>query len=128
MIVYKSAGDFVITLVIPYDAMTNIDREVYDMDYAKYRTNCALVNSIVHKKNFYEIDSIRSDFDKNFNYVKGEIIHCVDYDSDKDKVCAKGIHFYTTYDAAFHYSKRTKRWSDDGEPIPSYNWYNVTYH
>jgi hypothetical protein len=135
--VYKSCNNFIVTLKIDLSEQNNLCRKVYDDQYAKYRCKRALVVSIVNKDDEkLTWNSIASDFTnsnlnggsnmKPFIYKVGEWVE-TEYDDDATKVCAKGIHFYKSKEAAFYHSRENylpftftgeiKMWSDDGHPI-----------
>jgi hypothetical protein len=123
---FKSAGDFIIELGINTDKPHNLDREVIDKNYAKYRCKEAIVFEIRQKDSPYErIQSIKSDYDEHFVYKVGEIITADDYNSS-DGVCVSGIHFYLSHEAAYFHNKEDflpsklfvqKTWSHSGDLI-----------
>ncbi len=133
-IAYKSAGNYIITLGIPHSAKTNMARsDIVDKNYAKFRTNCVDVLKIQLKTSSIDqnepnekltcLESVESDYDKNFIYKINTHIIC-NYDDNIEEVCTSGIHFYTTFEAAFFHTISTifpsygpfilKRWNDNG--------------
>lgn len=130
--VYKSAGDFIIELIINKADRNNLNRNVHDKNYAKYRIERAFVDKIYHKfNNKKELTEIISDWDANFKYRKGEYVTEITYDPDIDNVCTTGIHFYLTFEAAYYhnfgypnnYTGEYKSWYSNGrlEVICQYN-------
>lgn len=125
MIVYKGADDYVIHLELFSDSKTNLERKVLDKNHAKYRTNKAKVIKIVHKFTGQEIDTVKSNYDDNFIYKKGET-HIINDYVDGEEACTSGIHFYLTQEPALHYgvidhdtnyTGRHKTWYDSGHPL-----------
>jgi antitoxin component YwqK of YwqJK toxin-antitoxin module len=123
--VYKSASNYIIELDINLDTtLTNLNREVIDENYAKYRCNKAIVVKIYNKfDEKEEIDRIRSDHDDRFEYIKGKDVYEPKYNLIMDEVCTTGIHFYITKEAAFYYNLSSindgifKKWFADGKPL-----------
>ena len=121
---YKAAGNCIIELEIdPQNALTNLDRDnVVDKYHAKFRCNKALILKIYDKITGYECDSICSDYNNNFIYKKGKVVEISNYDTNKNNVCAYGIHFFLTKEAAFFYNRSTtynspyESWYDNGQP------------
>lgn len=69
IIVYKSAGEYIIELQIDTTSIkSNLDKKIIDKNYAKYRCDEALVVKIYNKYTNDEIDIITSDFDDKFTY------------------------------------------------------------
>jgi antitoxin component YwqK of YwqJK toxin-antitoxin module len=106
--VYKSAGDYIITLEIPVGTHTNLDREdVVDADYAQFRCQRAQVLSITHKFDKSSVDKIVSDYDKSYIYIVGEFVEIPLYDMNNNDICTKGIHFYNSQEVAFYHNNGT---------------------
>lgn len=92
-IVYKSAGDYIITLKLK-DCKTNENRDdVFDRMYAKYRCDRAFVVDIINKFSNESIDSIQSDHDGDFIYISNEHITIENYDDDINNIYTRGIHY-----------------------------------
>src|SRR5271154_4467761 len=93
---YKSAGNYIIELEIPEDALTNLDRQsVVDKSHAKFRCNKVFVTKIQNKDDSNDlVNSIQSDYDKNFIYEVGKMIVHSKYNKKIDEICSDGIHFY----------------------------------
>lgn len=75
---YKSAGRCIITLEIPKNAKTNINRlNVVDPQHAKFRCNKAFVKAIELKENpFFSqgSDWVESNYNHAFVYKTGEMV------------------------------------------------------
>ncbi len=126
-IVYKSASKYIITLGIPiFASTTNLNRQVVDKNFAKYRTNCVDILEIKDKITGELITSISSDYDKDFIYEINTriILDDAGYNNIENSICVGGIHFYTTLEAAFWHNFQkiipkngnftAKGFSDDG--------------
>jgi hypothetical protein len=111
----------IITLLIPSDAMTNLNRtSVKNKQYAKYRTNKAYVVEIA------DIDGSLHKFawsafsTKQMLYAVGGLLEDEDYDADSENVCSGGIHFFLERGVAELYRlTRTsdgllQKWYDNG--------------
>jgi hypothetical protein len=103
MIAYKAAkhGDtrVLITLEIPDDATTNLDRyDIVNKDTAKYRSNKVKVLKIEDDdgKDYETATSafVTLGFRDLLTYKVGETLVEPTYDPDPDKVCSDGIHFF----------------------------------
>ncbi len=131
-IAYKSVGDYIITLGIPYLAKTNMARpDVVDKNYAQFRTNCVDVLKIQLKnysnesnENFTLVNSVESDYKPIFIYNLNTRILCEfddddddddDDDKDNDNIeeddyddvddnCETGIDFFLSFEAAYFYN------------------------
>jgi hypothetical protein len=123
--VYKSCGNYIVTLKIDPSNDNNLNRPVYDKRYAKYRCRKAFVVKIENKdiENQF-LPSIESDLGlPPIIYKVGQWVE-TDYDEDITKVCSSGIHFYTTREAAWYHNKMAyltsdysgciRHWYDDG--------------
>lgn len=124
MIVYKSAGAYIITLELLQDSKTNLNRSnIKFFNYASFRTDKAKVISICHKLTNNAIQEINSDNDPLFIYKINKIIHAKDYDENILNTCTTGIHFYVVKEAAYYheiynyvqnYTGLSKRWFHNG--------------
>ncbi len=109
MLAYKAAlngdKDVLITLEIPSDAITNLNRSnIVNKETAKYRTNKAKVLKIEDKEgNPYETATTAFYEHKDLTYRVGETLTCEDYTMDPEMVCAAGIHFFLTREVAEQY-------------------------
>lgn len=106
---YKSAEYYIITLGIPHESKTNLNRKVFDDRYALFNTNCAVVLRIEHKDDPSKtLLSIKpSYYDKNVNEYKVNTIislnDCIIDDRDcGDGNWGEGIWFYKTREAAYY--------------------------
>ncbi len=109
-----------VTLHIPFDAKTNLDRRnVLNYERAKYRTNKAYVVKIEDEKGNKYNHAISA------FYVKNPLIYQLndwiedDYDENIEKVCTTGIHFFLTndiwqYGLDFLISGRLIKYHDNG--------------
>ena len=50
-----------------------------------------------------DIDKAFSTFDSSFIYKKGEVVEVKDFELDRWKECAPGIHFFLSFDEAKNY-------------------------
>lgn len=97
----------IITLAIPYDAITNIERKgIVNADTAYHRCNKAKVIKIetVDGIQYEEAVSYHaSSMAKPLLYKVNEMVEVDNYDMDLDKVCSTGIHFFLTKSMAEQY-------------------------
>jgi hypothetical protein len=109
--VYKSCGEYVVILERLLDTITNENRNNIPNEqskpFAKYRGNKFLVKDIFHK--FNSTKKVSSISSSNFNqnkleYEIGKIIIPDDFDTDLEKVCSNGIHYFLKLERAFYYS------------------------
>lgn len=101
---YKTANNYLITLVIPKGALTNLRRR--DVTYsktAKFRCNRATVMSIQNWITGEYVTEINSNHRSLFKYKIGQEVFENDFDMDKSQVCAEGIHFFLTPLGAYTY-------------------------
>lgn len=125
MLGYKAAkcGEtrVLITLEIPDDAKTNVDRKyVVDKEKAKHRTNRAMVLKIEDADgNSYETAETAYS-SKKLTYKVGEVIEEPSFDPTLELVCAGGIHFFLDKRVAELFGReRTKDWTGAWE-----EWYD----
>ncbi len=84
-----------ITLEIPDDAKTNIDRKyVVDKQKAKHRTNKAKVLKIEDAEGMYYETAETAYSSKKLTYTDGQLIEEPTFDPTLELVCAEGIHFF----------------------------------
>lgn len=133
-IVYKSVGQYVISLKLDDECKTNENRKyIFDPMYAKNRCDRAYVVDILNKFTKESIDSIESDFDETFVYVRNKYITVDDYDASNE-ICSRGIHYYMSYEAAyFHGLDKVEngeylQFYDDGELFEKCNYVNGLIH
>ena len=120
-IVYKSCGEYVVELKRLPDTITNEGRDyVADSRYAKFRGNKFFVHSIKHKITNENISEIENTvfIEKTIKYIVGEEVS-TEFCEDLNEICAEGIHFFTSYDAAYNYLEIVKNgicklWFDNG--------------
>lgn len=124
---YKSGGEhneYLITLDIDLnESNTNLARDgVADKNTAKFRCKKAYIVSIIHKDTNEAVDSVRSYHDYSFIYKVGSFIEEPSYDSDVNKVCSNGIHFFLSKERALlygffpsRYITIIRKWFDNGQ-------------
>lgn len=97
----------IITLEIPEDALTNINRtNIVDKSKAKYRTNKAVVIKIEDKEgNTYEFAESGFYKAKKVDYLIHETVKELNYDTTINNVCAPGIHFFLEKRSAYLYGR-----------------------
>jgi antitoxin component YwqK of YwqJK toxin-antitoxin module len=130
MLGYKAAkhGDIrvLITLVIPDDAKTNLDRKyIAKKETAKYRTNRAMVLKIEDAEGkSYETATTSIYYDKILIYSVGKVVEEPAFDPVLERVCTKGIHFFLDKHVAELYNLDPsnndwtgvwKEWYDNGQ-------------
>ena len=70
----------------------------------KCRCNKAKVLGIYDiDHNLTNLNSISSDYDKNFIYNVGEIVEVSNFDEDRWNECSTGIHFFINFQEAVEY-------------------------
>jgi antitoxin component YwqK of YwqJK toxin-antitoxin module len=100
MLAYKAATSggkrVIITLEIPPDALTNINRKsVAVRETAKHRTNKAKVLKIEGEDGTSYTTAQTAFFTgRALIYKMGEVVEELSYDPDPDHVCSSGIHFF----------------------------------
>jgi Family of unknown function (DUF5758)/MORN repeat variant len=135
--VYKAGKNSIITLKIT--GKTNENRKgVVNPNYAKFRTDKALVIDI---ENFHTKEKMETDIsmhDQHFIYRVGEEVNVGNYDENTDEICAPGIHYFKTKEAAEgwwfgEHSWRyrhglVKNWYESGELYSEINYNNHAYN
>ena len=99
MIGYKIAKNgerrVVVTLEIPNDALTNMNRSsIAVKETAKYRANKAKVLKIEDDEGNCYSTATSFNYDKSLEHKLGEVIEEPSYDKDPEEVYAEGIHYY----------------------------------
>lgn len=124
---YKSAGNYIVVLHIPFSSKTNMKRSgIVNYNFASYRCEFAHVVDILEKDTIESIDSIASNYNPNFIYMKNTRVECVNFDNEPSNTNSRGIHFFTSIDAAYHFEKNNscfhnnkkfvaKSWFDNGQ-------------
>jgi antitoxin component YwqK of YwqJK toxin-antitoxin module len=108
--VYKSCGEYVVILEKLSDTITNENRNNIPNEqcrqFAKYRGNKFLVKDIFHKFNSTKkISSIlSSNFENTLEYEIGKVIIPDNFDTNLEKVCSNGIHYFLKLECAYYYS------------------------
>ena len=91
---FKKACDMVVELEITSDAMRSSAAS------RKCRASKAKVISITNLDGTDAVNTVRSDYDKNFVYTVGEIVEVQNFDMNRWNECAPGIHHYITREEA----------------------------
>lgn len=78
--------------------------DVADKMHAKYRTNKVKVISIDAEGRQYDYARSFCYDQKSLKYKVGYIIEVDDFDTDLDKVCSSGIHYFLDYKTAYFYN------------------------
>jgi hypothetical protein len=121
---FKSCGElYLVVLELLEDSITNEARKVFDTMHAKYRADKMRVVSIVNKiTGDTNMQKVYSDTKELMYYLVGEIVTCVKpFCNDIKKICASGIHYFKSVEAAFwynwdvHYDGNVKFYSDNGK-------------
>ena len=118
---YKSAKGCIVVLQLY--GRNNLERLVVDINYAKYRGEEAIVLGIRDKLTGDKKQSIESDRDSKFVYEVGKIVKVNNYNPDIEEVCAPGIHFFLSKEAAMYYNfdiqdnytGEYKKWDKNGQ-------------
>jgi len=125
MKVYKAGKNSIITLELLLESKTNEGRDdVVDPNFAKFRTNKAKVISIVNPQTNDTMDKDCSDYDRSFKYTVGQVVDESEYDDNINKICAAGIHYFKTYEAALSYYWGLFMWHTDVLPDGAYIFYH----
>jgi len=104
------------TLQIPEDALTNIGRTgLVDTKYAKHRCNKALVvsleNTTTEQQSEKSYTGVSAYWEKQLNYIVGEMVEISDFNPDLQNECTKGIHFFLDKQRALEYRLFGVRWT-----------------
>jgi antitoxin component YwqK of YwqJK toxin-antitoxin module len=143
-VVYKACGDYIVVLKKCDDTTTNEARDnVIDPMHAKFRANKLKVLCIFSSKNpADQVTNIMntSYFDNIIVYHVNEIIVSHDFDEkDMSAVCAPGIHYFKSLEAAYYYCYNSKTghvnytgkfisWYDGGQKQYEYEIVNGQIH
>lgn len=122
----------IITLEIPPDALTNMDRKsVVNKDTAKHRVNKALVMKIEDAEgNLYDTATSSQYTKKKLTYTVGKVIEEPSFDMDLEKVCTEGIHIFLTKRVAEFYNLESipngllEAWHDNGAKYSEFTFVN----
>jgi hypothetical protein len=106
--VFKSCGPYIVVMKKLKDTVTNEDRaSVVDPLNAKFRGTHFMVVLIFDKMEpKYTVKQTENTIhlrDK-LKYIVGEVVYANDYDHDSSKICAPGIHYFKSLEAAFYYN------------------------
>ena len=94
---YKKASGCLIELLILEDAKRS------SATTAKCRCNKAKVLDIENIETGKKVNEINSNYDINFIYKVGEIIHVDNFDNNRWNECSTGIHFFVNKENAINY-------------------------
>jgi antitoxin component YwqK of YwqJK toxin-antitoxin module len=131
-ICYKSCGEYIVSLAKLNDTITNESRnDIANVSYAKFRGNKFLVTKICHKFTNESIDFIYNTCYKiKLLYKVNEIVE-VKFSKDLNEICAEGIHYFKSKEAAYYYCLNTtnytgkfKVWHDNGQLAVECNYKN----
>ena len=133
---YKSCGDYIVTMKKLPDTITNESRKgIVNPLRAKFRANKLFVISIKHKETGKEIDCIQNTsyyYDKIW-YKKSTEVASAYFCRDSDKVCAAGIHYFLSRDAAYYWDNKIidgpcQSWHDNGQKYEEGTYINGKLH
>ena len=96
-VAYKKAGKNIVKLLVLEDAKRS------SATTSKCRCSAAKVLDIENIKTGLKVVEACSDYDSEFIYRVGEIIHVDNFDDDRWKECAPGIHFFVNKENAINY-------------------------
>ena len=115
MLRYKACKNSIVTLELLNDTKTNEKRkDVFDSRYAKFRCNRAKVINITNVKSGKNIEKDHSIYSPWCHYQVGEIVK-TNFDTDLNKICSEGIHYFKTEEAALSwFYKRCMKNLPDG--------------
>ncbi len=117
MLRYKACKNSIVTLELLEDTKNNEKRDgIVDDKYAKFRCDRAKVISIVNVKTGKTMENDNSIIRMKFIYSLGEIVK-TNFDPDLNEICASGIHYFKTREAAVVWFYR-----QNDEKFPDGNW------
>ena len=96
---YKKAGGLIVELEILEDALRS------SATSRKCRASKAKVLSITDKNGNSAAEQVESDYNSSFVYMVGKIVEVSDFDTDRWKECAAGIHHFITREEAVKYGE-----------------------
>lgn len=104
-IVYKSCGDFIVILKKLNDTITNENRcDVVDSKCAKFRANKLFTKMIINKFTGELIPEIaNTSYSNKIVYKVGKVMVVDNYDFNINTICAPGIHYFKSIDAAYYF-------------------------
>jgi len=115
MLRYKACRKSIVTLELLDDSKTNEKRLVVDKNYAKFRCDKAKVVNIVNVKTGEKMVEDVSIHNSSFEYTLGEIVMPDYFNTDINKVCARGIHYFKTKEAALSWFYKQDNGFPDGK-------------
>jgi len=100
MLRYKACRNSIVTLELLADSKTNEKRDgIVDKNYAKFRCDKAKVIDIINVKTGEKMKTDISIRDERFEYSLEKFVE-TDFYTDLNEVCAGGIHYFKTKEAA----------------------------
>ncbi len=114
MLRYKACRKSIVTLELLDDSINNEKRLVVDDKYAKFRCDRAKVVNIVNVKTDEKMEKDISIFSGNFVYTLGREVSVFYFNENINEVCARGIHYFKTKDAAlsWFYTQKNQNFPD----------------
>ncbi len=108
--IYKECGKYIVVMKLLEDSITNESRkDIFNANYAKYRTNKVKVILIIHKFTLEMINDVENSYyEKKLKYTVNEIIEEKCYDMNLKKVCCAGIHYFKKIECAFYFTLNIK--------------------
>ena len=131
----RSGKLLMVKLAIPDNAKTNGRRSsIVNRRFAKLRCNRAKVLDIYDpRKPYIKRKTAKSDWNSKFMYIVGETVKVDDYNDNISVICAPGIHYFETEEAAREYGDirtnnvHVKRHNDNGRIVRENNYVDDTY-
>ncbi|AYV80001.1 MAG: hypothetical protein Gaeavirus4_24 [Gaeavirus sp.] len=108
--IFKSVCGYIVIMKRIHDSPNNEDRtDVIDRQYAKFRTKDALPVFIINKYSPHDtlttIDNTYYQYPMSsaVTYTVDKVTTIENYNTDIEKVCAPGIHYYNSIETAFYH-------------------------
>lgn len=116
---YKILRDNLLCVLSIDPLIANLDRQdVVDKNFAKFRCQRAKVTKIYDLSTHVSCPQGSSIFDPNFIYTNGHYVNVYNYEKDADSICAPGIHFFLSKEAACNWYNTfsENKFHDNGHP------------
>ena len=114
MIRYKACLNSIATLKLLPDSKTNENRfDVFDPNFAKFRTNKCIVLDLTNPITNIKYKKDVSMYDRTLKYKIGKTVKIRFYNNNPNKICARGIHYFKTYDAAVSWFYRENPYTSE---------------
>ncbi len=117
MLRFKACRNSIVTLELLNDTKTNEKRNVINDKYAKFRCDKVNVINIIEVKTGNKMEKDVSIRDNKFIYSLGEVVEADYFSKNLDDVCAGGIHYFKTKEAALSWFYRQNYNFPDGKWI-----------